>query len=98
MLPFQVVPDAQLAVATLVSRSTPLLYRKKLRPACGTLAEVVPLLPEPTGVFALGVFDVTADVPTGLVVVHVRLTLQVLAPAPMVHEGAAGVSVPDIGA
>ena len=39
----------------------------------------------------------TVDVPTGLVVVHVRLTLQVLAPAPMVHEGAAGVSVPDGG-
>ena len=28
--------------------------------------------------------------------VHVRLTLQVLAPAAMVHDGAAGVSVPDM--
>jgi hypothetical protein len=45
--------------------------------------------------FALGVFDVIADTPTGLVVVHVRVTLQLLAPAAMMHEGAAGVSVPD---
>ena len=53
-LPFQVVPDAQLAVAMLVARSTALLYRKKLRPACGTLAEFVPLLPVNTVVFAMG--------------------------------------------
>ena len=38
----------------------------------------------------------TADVETGLVVVHVRLTVQVLALAAMVQEGAAGVSVPDM--
>jgi hypothetical protein len=46
----------------------------------------------------MGVSDVIADTPTGLVVLHVRVTLQVLAPAAMVHEGAAGVSVPDIAA
>jgi hypothetical protein len=38
---------------------------------------------------------VTADTPTGLVVVHVSVTLQVLAPDAIVHEGDAGVSVPD---
>jgi hypothetical protein len=32
------------------------------------------------------VFDVTADVPTGFVVVHDRLILQELLPAVMVHE------------
>jgi len=37
---------------------------------------------------------VTADVPIGLVVAHVRLTLQVLAPAAMVHEEDESVSVP----
>lgn len=47
-----------------------------------------------TVVFALGQFDVTADVPTGLVVVHVNVTLQLLAPAAIVHVGAAGVRVP----
>lgn len=48
-------------------------------------------------VFALGQFDVTADVLTGFVVVHVSVTLQLLAPAAIVHVGAAGVSVPVIG-
>ena len=38
----------------------------------------------------------TAEVPIGLVVVHVRLTLQVLEPAAMTHDGDVGVSVPDI--
>jgi hypothetical protein len=38
----------------------------------------------------------TADVPTGLVVLHVRLTVQVLAPAAMLHDGDAGVSVPEM--
>ena len=47
-LPFQVVPDAQLAVAELCARSTLLLYRKKLAPLWGTLAEADPLLPVPT--------------------------------------------------
>ena len=36
----------------------------------------------------------TADVPTGLVVVHVRLALQVLAPAAMVQEEDESASVP----
>ena len=40
---------------------------------------------------------VTADVPTGLVVLHARLTLQLLAPAAIVHDGAVGVRVPDMG-
>ena len=35
---------------------------------------------------------------TGLVVAHVRLTLQLPAPAAMVHEGDAGLRVPDITA
>jgi hypothetical protein len=39
---------------------------------------------------------VTNDVATGFVVLHVRLTLQLLAPAAMVHEGDVGVSIPDI--
>jgi hypothetical protein len=55
-------------------------------------------LPFARTVFALGQFDVTEDVPTGLVVLHVRLTLQLLAPAAMLHEGDAGVRVPDMGA
>ena len=39
----------------------------------------------------------TADTPTGLTVLHVRLTLQLLAPEAMVHEGDVGVRVPDRG-
>ena len=46
-------------------------------------------------VFALGVFEVIAEVPTGLVVLQLRVTLQVLAPAAMVQEAEAGLSVPD---
>ena len=46
-------------------------------------------------VFAPGVFEVIEDVPTGLVVAQVRVTLQVLAPAAMVQEVDGGVSVPD---
>ena len=45
-------------------------------------------------VFALGVLEVIAEVPTGLVVLHVRLTLQLLAPEAMMHEEDAGVRVP----
>ena len=56
----------------------------------------VPSLPLPTTVPALGVFDVTCEVETGLLVVHDRLTLQLLAPEAMVHDG--DESVPDIGA
>ena len=46
---------------------------------------------------ALGYDDVTADVATGLVVLHDRVTLQVLAPAAMLHEDDASVRVPDMG-
>jgi hypothetical protein len=41
---------------------------------------------------------VTNDVATGFVVLHVRLTLQLLAPAAILHEGDMGVSVPDMAA
>ena len=37
----------------------------------------------------------TADVPTGFVVVQVRLTVQLLAPAPIMHEEGESVRVPD---
>ena len=43
-------------------------------------------LPVATVVLALGLFDVTADVPTGLVVLQERLMLQLLAPAGIVHD------------
>src|SRR5205807_5544273 len=46
-------------------------------------------------VFALGVFEVTAETPTGLTVDQLTLTEQLLAPAGMTHEGAT-VRVPDI--
>ena len=39
----------------------------------------------------------TADTLTGLVVLHVKVTLQLLAPEAMVHEGDVGVRVPDGG-
>ena len=42
--------------------------------------------------------DVTFDVPTGLVVVQVRVTLHVLEPEEMVHEGDEGERLPDIAA
>jgi hypothetical protein len=44
-----------------------------------------------------GLFLVTAEVPTGLVVDQVKLMLQVLLPAAMVQVVADGVRVPDIG-
>ena len=46
-------------------------------------------------VFAAGVLEVIEDVPTGLVVAQLRVTLQLLAPAAMVQEVDAGVRVPD---
>ena len=98
VLEFQVVPDTQLAVAVLCAIVTKLLIRKNVRPSYGTLVVVfVPELPLPTIVFAVGVFDVTDDVPTGLVVLHVRVTLQLLAPATMLHEGDC-VRMPVVGA
>ena len=56
------------------------------------------LLPVPTIVLALGVFDVTCDTPTGLVVVQVNVTLQLPEPEEMVHEGEEGERLPDIAA
>lgn len=44
--------------------------------------------------FALGHDDVSCDVPTGFVVVHVNVTLHVPAFAAIVQDGFAGVSVP----
>ena len=55
------------------------------------------LLPVPMIVFAMGVFDVTFDISTGLTVVQVSVTSQLLAPEEMVQDGDAGLSVPDIG-
>ena len=46
-------------------------------------------------VFAPGVFEVIEDVPTGLLVLQLSVTLQLLAPAAMVQEAEGGVSVPD---
>jgi hypothetical protein len=95
LLPFQVVPDAQLDVAVRRASSCWLLYRKKLRLLYGTdTVRGPPELPVATVVFALGQFDVTADVPTGFVVLHDTLTLQLLAPAAMVHDDDDSVSVP----
>ena len=53
-------------------------------------------MPVATVVFALGYSEVIAEVTTGLVVLQLRLTLQMLAPEAMVHVGAVGVRVPDI--
>jgi hypothetical protein len=57
-----------------------------------------PELPVATVVFALGRFDVTADVPTGFVVLHDTLTLQLFAPAGMTHDEDDRVSVPVMAA
>jgi hypothetical protein len=54
VLPFQLVPGAQLEDATLVAKSWLVLYRKNVRPACGTGADVEPELPVATVVFVLG--------------------------------------------
>jgi hypothetical protein len=55
-------------------------------------------LPVATVVLALGLFEVTDDVPTGFVVLHDTLTLQLFAPAGMVHDDDDSVSVPVVGA
>jgi hypothetical protein len=57
---------------------------------------VLPELPDATVVFGTGRFDVTADVATGNAVLHVSVTLQLLAPAPIVQKGLLGVRVPVI--
>ena len=44
------------------------------------------LFPDPIGVFACGVFEVTVDTATGFVVVHVNVTLQLPWPLEIVHE------------
>ena len=54
----------------------------------------LPLLPVATMVPALGVLDVIAEVPTGFVVLQVALTVQLLAPAAMMHAVGESVSVP----
>jgi hypothetical protein len=75
-----------------------LLYRKKLRLLNGTLTENgPPELPVVTVVFALGQFDVTAEVPTAFAVVQEMLTVQLLAPAAIVQDDADNVSVPEGG-
>ena len=57
-----------------------------------------PELPVATVVLALGLFDVTAEIPTGFVVLHEMLTLQLLAPDAMVHDDEDSVSVPVVAA
>ena len=61
---------------------------------CSTGTAVEPLLPVATVVFGLGVSDVIAEVPTGFVVLQVAVTVQLLAPAAMVHVVGESVSVP----
>jgi hypothetical protein len=56
-----------------------------------------PELPVATIVFALGQLDVTADVPTGLLVLHDIVTVQLLALGEIVHDDAELVSDPDGG-
>src|SRR5687768_3258918 len=99
MLPFQVVPDPQLDVAVRLASSRWLLYRKNSRLPYGTATESgPPEFPVATVVLGLGQFDVTADVPTGLVVLHDMLTLQLLAPGAMLHDDDESVSVPVVAA
>jgi hypothetical protein len=45
-------------------------------------------------VLLLGVFDVIAEVPIGLLVLHVALTVQLLAPDAIVHEVGDSVNEP----
>ena len=71
-----------------------MLYRKKSRLPDGTVTDCVPLLAVAMTVPALGVFDVTCDVPIGLVVLQVRFTLQFAAPLAIVHEVGDAVRVP----
>ena len=56
---------------------------------------MLPALPLPMGVFALGVFDVTAETFTGLDVLQLSITLQLLLPAGMVQLEAFADSVPE---
>ena len=58
-----------------------------------TKGTLVPEFPLPTVIF---IGFVTAEVATGFVVVQEKFMLQVLAPKATVHEGDAGVRVPDI--
>ena len=95
MLPFQLVPATQLAVADWFASSCALLYRKKFRPTNGTCtASGPPLFSVPTTVPATGHGDVTCEVATGFVVVHDIFTLQLLAPDGIVHVDVDSVSVP----
>jgi hypothetical protein len=58
------------------------------------MATLVPEFPVERTVPAEGYEEVTDEVPVGLVVVQVILTLQLLAPEATVHVGEAGVRVP----
>jgi len=58
----------------------------------------LPLLPLCTTVPALGVLEVTCDVPTGLTVLHVIVTVQLLAPAAITQDVDERFSVPESGA
>jgi hypothetical protein len=99
VLPFHVVPDAQLAVAVLLANSCALLYRKNVRLLNKTWrATAFPLLPVVRVVFRFGVLDVIAEMPTGLLVDHVAFTVQVLAPAAMVQLEADRIRLPLGGA
>ena len=53
------------------------------------------LLPIAIVVFEFGVLETTAEVPIGLLVVHVKVTLHVLAPDAMVQDEGDDASVPD---
>ena len=67
-----------------------------MRVLYGTVVLIEFAFPEATSVFAFGEFDVSNEMPTGFVVVQLRVTSQLLWPAAMLHEGDVGVSVPDI--
>ena len=55
------------------------------------------LFPLPTTVPADGYEEVTLEIPTGLVVVQVRVTEQLLAPDKIVQEEGDAERVPDMG-
>lgn len=82
MVPFQLVPAAQVAVAVAVASCIALLFKKNDRVPYETLAEPVPLFAgPPTTVFATGVLEVTLETPSGFVVVQFKVEGQLLLPA-----------------
>ena len=97
LLPSQLVPEAQVAVAVAVASWILLLFKKKLLELYGTEAEkLVPEFPVVIIVLALGVLEVILDVPTALVVVQESAVSQLLAPEAIVQLEA--VRVPVVGA